>query len=217
MKSAKGGGLFSAFPEKIPIIDGYCTMIRSATPFPRQPVMQSAGIPWTNGGQWSAVNETLAFFKDTQRDRLRQVFRLAAAVGSQIRALHGMARELALSSCRLCPTPCCDAAAPWYDFTDLLLIHFGGLPTPVGQPITRYGDICRHRGPAGCRLPRPQRPWICLWYTCPVQWAALSRTPASHREYHARIALIQTRRRQLEMAFIDSTAGKIHRPLQHRS
>ncbi|MFH1980704.1 MAG: hypothetical protein ABIL58_02555 [Pseudomonadota bacterium] len=188
------------------------TVTRSAPPSVGLPDPASLGIPWASAGQWSAAHKALAFVKCRQEDRLRPVSHSATATGVAIRAFHDLAAELALSSCRFCPAPCCAAAAPWYDFTDLLMIHFGGMPTPPGQPIIDYGDRCRYLGPAGCRLPRPQRPWICAWYTCPVQRAALSRIPATAREYANLAAQIQRRRRQLEQSFIEITAGRAMAP-----
>jgi len=179
----------------------------SATEVPDQTSPSSPGIPWAAVGQWSAVNEALAFFTKSHGQRLGSVFRLAAATDAALRALHDMTAALALSSCRFCPAPCCDGAAPWYDLADLLMIHFGGIAIPPGQPIARYGDGCRFLGPAGCRLPRPQRPWICVWYTCPVQRAALSLTPDRHREYISLTATIKTHRQRMERLFIGITTG----------
>jgi len=164
-------------------------------------------IPWAALDEWSAVNDTLRFFTRTRRHRLHQLFELAAAITSKMQQLHALAAELAMATCRFCPAPCCQTAAPWFDFNDLLRIHCCGLPIPPGQPISRYGDVCRYVGPSGCLLPRQQRPWICAWYACPVQRGAIHRSPDRYTDYTSTTNDLQKRRSLLEQAFIDGTTG----------
>lgn len=163
------------------------------------------GIPWTTAGQWAEVNNVFGGFAGAEDERLAGVSRSAEAVAAAMEALHTLAAALAVRTCRFCPAPCCLTAAPWYDSADLLVLHFTGRPFPPGQPIDRYGAVCRYAGPAGCRLPRPERPWICLWYTCPVQRAALRKDASAFEAYTDLTVDIQQRRRRLEQAFIDAT------------
>jgi len=120
-------------------------------------------------------------------------------LGSIFSFLH----ELCVDSCPWCPEPCCLKASVWFDFKDLLFLHFNQQPIPPAQPKANLSMPCRYLGPRGCRLPRLTRPWICTWYLCPTQTAKLRNGQQAKRELlNQAMAQIKSERNLLENEFI---------------
>jgi hypothetical protein len=174
---------------------------------PPPEALPTQDIPWGNADQWAAANNAVAAVVHSDRAKMAPFRKMAMAVSWKMAQIHAMADALALATCRFCPDPCCESAAPWFDLRDLLLVHGSAAPAPPGQPICRYGDVCRYLGPTGCRLPRPARPWICAWYTCPVQRSVLARVSGPMARCSALMAEIQQDRKQLERLFINLTTS----------
>lgn len=138
--------------------------------------------PWGHPSTWQAVTASfdhhlgLAHIRGHGPTRQK-----AAAIGRLMARMDPLMAVLARQSCPDCVDPCCRRATVWYDCTDLLVLGFTGQPWPPGQPMAAVGDRCRYLDPAGCRLPRIQRPWICTWYLCPRQTAFLQGSMESHQ------------------------------------
>jgi hypothetical protein len=116
--------------------------------------------------------------------------------------------RLCAASCPSCPEPCCAKARVWIDFADLLFLHLSKSPIPRRQLITDTSQTCTFAGPAGCSLPRLARPWICLWYLCPIQRNLLRGRPAIDRLVQRHLRRIKAGRRAMEDGFIRLVSGR---------
>lgn len=127
-------------------------------------------IPWAAPDEWRAANAAVArLVRRPSGPLMSLAHQLEAALAETYPRLDALCRI----TCPHCPDPCCLSATVWLDFRDILQLHLTGQPIPPAQPRSRPGETCRYAGPSGCRLPRPQRPFICTWYLCPAQTAAL--------------------------------------------
>jgi hypothetical protein len=143
----------------------------------------------------------------------RSARRKAAAIADLIARLDPPMARLSRATCPDCSAPCCLHATLWYDLADLLMMGFARLPWPEGQPMAAVGAHCRYLGPAGCRLPRIRRPWICTWYLCPRQTARLKASRGSERHViEAALAGIKQLRKGLERDFIAALSAPKENP-----
>ncbi len=163
---------------------------------------------WRNDQLWQAADSTLHYLIDRHRHHLAQVKGTAECIKGLLSSIDNVLDRLCCESCSQCTAPCCLVADVSYDFRDLLIIQLTDLAMPTGQPRRSAGEVCRYLGPAGCLIPRFQRPWICTWYICPVQKKIL----AGHHEISSDhllpvIADIGKLRKQVESLFIDTIAS----------
>lgn len=109
----------------------------------------------------------------------RQVLGIAIAEAMEIRRKIGELAPLFASlcrrTCRFCPEPCCINNTVWIDFRDLLFLHLIKEPIPPCQATADPGEACPFLSHRGCRLPPRIRPWMCIQYICPTQWAVLKK------------------------------------------
>ncbi len=151
-------------------------------------------IPWADPADWRAANAAVArLVRRPSGPLMRLAHQLDAALAGAYPRLDALCRI----TCPHCPDPCCLSATIWLDFRDLLRLHLTARPIPPAQPRSRPGETGRYAGPAGCRLPRPQRPFICTWYLCPAQTAALRRTGEASTFTH-RLERAKSLRKDLE-------------------
>jgi hypothetical protein len=163
----------------------------------------ASGIPWAAPASWQAANQTVDYHLQRYRSDLKQLAILAREIKSCLHSVFPILDELCAHSCPWCPEPCCLKAVVWFDFKDLLFLHFNTLSISAAQPKATANTPCRHLGPRGCRLPRIARPWICNWYLCPTQTAKLKKGEQHKRESMGRaIAQIKSNRNLLESEFI---------------
>jgi hypothetical protein len=160
-------------------------------------------IPWAAPDEWQAVHQTIRFHCDRYPENFKAAVSLAQKVKRCLQTIFPVLDEMCADSCPWCPEPCCLKASVWFDFKDLLFLHFNHQPIPPAQPKTHLSMPCRYLGPRGCRLPRMTRPWICTWYLCPTQNARL------RNGYHPKqkllswaMAQIKSERHLLENEFI---------------
>lgn len=151
-------------------------------------------IPWADPDDWRAANAAVARLV---RRPSGPLMNLAHQLDATLARAYPRLDALCRITCPHCPDPCCLSATIWLDFRDLLRLHLTGRPIPPAQPRSRPGETCRYAGPAGCRLPRPQRPFICTWYLCPAQTAALRRTGEAPAFTH-RLERAKSLRKDLE-------------------
>jgi hypothetical protein len=160
-------------------------------------------IPWAPPEEWQAVHRAISFHLDRYSVDFKPVVSLSQKVMHQLESIFPFLHELCADSCPWCSEPCCLKASVWFDFKDLLFLHFNNQPLPPAQPKVNYRMPCRYLGPRGCRLPRIARPWICTWYLCPTQTAKLGNGHQAKRKLLNRaMAQIKSERNLLENEFI---------------
>ena len=162
-----------------------------------------SGMPWASPGSWLAANQAVDYHLQRYHADLKPLTILAREIKSFMNSFFPILDELCAHSCPWCPEPCCLRASVWFDFKDLLFLHFNHLSILPAQPRADLKTPCRYLGSRGCRLPRIARPWICTWYLCPTQTAILKNGEAYKREFidHS-IAQIKSGRNLLENEFI---------------
>jgi hypothetical protein len=152
---------------------------------------------------WQAANKAVDYHLQRYRADLKPLAIVAREIKSCLNSAFPILDELCTSSCPWCPEPCCLSASVWFDFKDLLFLHFNRLSISPAQPKADFRTRCRYLGSRGCRLPRIARPWICTWYLCPTQTAKLKNDQTHKRESIERaITKIKSGRNLLESEFI---------------
>lgn len=164
-----------------------------------------ASPPWSSPCEWREINRCIRNWVEERTAGLEKATRLAVAIRHGIEDLDPLMEALCKEACPQCPASCCGIARVWFDFKDLITFHLAGLPIPGGQIHRSPGAACPNLSSAGCRLPRPFRPYICTWYLCPSMKEALGTTDPRRR---ARVDRLMTDlggyRRALETAFIEA-------------
>ncbi|MGD9079845.1 MAG: hypothetical protein PVG96_10915 [Desulfobacterales bacterium] len=162
-----------------------------------------SNIPWAPPDEWQAVNGSIRFHLERYPEDFKSVVSFAQSVKHHLQSIFPFLHELCADSCPWCPDPCCLKAGVWFDFKDLLFLHFNNQPIPPAQPKANLGMPCRYLGPKGCRMPRLTRPWICTWYLCPTQTAKLRNGQhEKHKLMSRAMAQIKSERNLLENEFI---------------
>jgi len=162
-----------------------------------------SGMPWASPTSWQAVNQAIDYHLKRYRTNLEQLENLAREIRLCLNSIFPILDELCAHSCPWCPEPCCLKASVWFDFKDLLFLHFNKLSVLPAQPRADLNTTCRYLGPRGCRLARIARPWICSWYLCPTQTPKLRKGEPHKRDSIANaVAQIKSDRNLLESEFI---------------
>lgn len=172
---------------------------------PESPINEQSesGIPWASPASWQAANQAVDYHLQLYRADLELLAIFAREIKSGLDSVFPDLDELCAHSCPWCPEPCCLSASVWFDFKDLLFLHFNNLIISPAQPKANLKTACRYLGPRGCRIPRIARPWICTWYLCPTQTAKLRNGHHGKGDSLKRaIAQIKTGRNLLESEFI---------------
>ena len=160
-------------------------------------------IPWSTPRAWLAAHRSLNFHRRIYHYEFEPVISVAKKLRQHLESIFSDLDELCIDSCPWCPEPCCLQASIWFDFKDLLFLHFNGQSIPPAQPKDNLSMPCRYLGPGGCRLPRITRPWICTWYLCPTQTAKLRNGHRRKRKFlDLAFAQIKSERNLLEDEFI---------------
>lgn len=141
-----------------------------------------SGIPWASRQSWREAHQAVAYHLRRYAQDLKPLNIRAQALESCLKAVFPIMDELCAASCPWCPDPCCLEASVWFDFKDLLFMHFNQLTIPPCQPKANLKNPCCYFGSKGCRLPRINRPWICTWYLCPTQTAILRKDYPTERQ-----------------------------------
>ncbi len=163
----------------------------------------ASGIPWPSHKLWQAAHQAVVHHLHCYSADLISLKRRAQALKSCLTAVFPIMDDLCSQSCPWCPDPCCQKASVWFDFKDLLFMHFNQLSIPPCQPKTDLKNPCCYHSSRGCRLPRINRPWICAWYLCPTQTAILRKDLlAEHESLKQAFAQIKAERNLLESEYI---------------
>jgi hypothetical protein len=106
-------------------------------------------------------------------------------------------------TCTLCEDPCCTGKEIFFNQADLLyLMALNSMRPPIGQTRSKASAPCRYLSVRGCNLPRPQRPYICVWFLCEPQIELLNASTASYqRQVIKTFQHIRTCRLQLEALY----------------
>ena len=162
-----------------------------------------SGIPWASPVSWQAANQAVDYHLQQYCSDLKPLVSIAQEIKSCLNSVFLILNELCAISCPWCPEPCCLKASVWFDFKDLLFLHFNKLSVPPSQPKPDLKTVCKYLGPSGCKLQRTSRPWICTWYLCPTQTAKLRNGYQNKSKllYQA-FAQIKSGRNLLESEFI---------------
>jgi hypothetical protein len=160
-------------------------------------------LPWDSQATWMQAHQSVDFHLHRYADELIKPLWMAQTVKDQFIILFPILDDLCFNSCTWCPETCCQRARVWFDFKDLLFLHFNRLAIPPAQPMTALNTNCRYYSHKGCLLPRIARPWICIWYLCPVQTAILRKRDSLQYDAVNRIIQeIKSLRKEMEDVFI---------------
>jgi hypothetical protein len=129
----------------------------------------------TQTPQWQQSNCALARLLAIHRHALGKAMMAAIEIRRGIDELTPLMAALCQRTCRFCPEPCCIGNTVWIDFRDLLFLHLLDEPIPPCQAASDPKEACPFLSHNGCRLPPRIRPWMCIRYICPTQWAVVNR------------------------------------------
>lgn len=162
-----------------------------------------SGIPWATRLSWRMAHQAVTYHLRRYRTDLEPLCIQAQTLESCFRDIFPILDELCAASCPWCPEPCCLKASVWFDFKDLLFMHFNQLVIPPCQPRANLKNPCCYHRSRGCRLPRINRPWICTWYLCPTQTAILRKDhPVERDSLKQALSQIKSERNLLESEYI---------------
>lgn len=129
--------------------------------------------PWSTAVLWEEINQSLDIHLRLYHDHLIRARTYARLIQKDFWRIYPLMDELCSETCPTCEQTCCRRATPYFDFRDLVYLHFCNIQPPHAQPIAQASEQCRYLTANGCDLPREKRPWICTWYICPDQKALL--------------------------------------------
>jgi hypothetical protein len=162
-----------------------------------------AVVPWPTEALWNEAREALRFSLAQAPERMTAARQTADRLAHQLDLLADRFEQLAATTCKDCPDPCCHHAKVWLDFQDLLFIHLHHETLPSHQLRRNLKEPCRFLGSRGCTLPRLSRPWICTWYICPTQRQALERdVPGGMAQTVAALVRVKALREAMERCFL---------------
>lgn len=125
----------------------------------------------------------------------------AAKIREDFQWLDAVMTDYCQITCPACADPCCHAGKVFYNLADLLFQMALDLPFPAGQTRTEHSLSCRFLTVSGCTLPRPNRPYVCVWYLCDPQMQLLEReSPPKQRRFTAALQSIRNFRLELQRA-----------------
>jgi hypothetical protein len=163
--------------------------------------------PWGTKELWSEANSTLHYIIENHYKELQKARDIAERIQAEYQLLFPAIEKLSATTCPKCKNPCCLHAKPYFDFRDLIYLHLSNEQVPEMQTIASSADQCRYITPAGCRLNRLQRPWICTWYICPNQLALIATEPdTTASQIPLMISKTQKLRYELEKVFLHSVS-----------
>jgi hypothetical protein len=160
-------------------------------------------LPRGATSQWKQAHQSLSFHLCRHPNAWENALATANVLETRLGTIFPILDDLCINTCPWCPEPCCQKAKIWFDFKDLLFLHFAHKPIALSPPLAAFEDTCRYLSRKGCTLPRSSRPWICTWYLCPVQTAILrKRDSRQHDAFYRIVQEIKGLRQALEEEFI---------------
>lgn len=168
-----------------------------------QSVSVSAGIPWADEQSWREAGIAVAALCSALGEREAAIRKIAGKISQCYQKLEDPMERLCGASCSSCQEVCCLRATLWYDLSDLLFIQLISAALPARQIYRLPTGACCNLGEAGCRLPRWRRPFICSWYLCGAQQAALRAVPERQRPTE-HIEQLRELRKQLLAACVEA-------------
>ena len=165
--------------------------------------MENELIPWLSIEDWREANAALSVIIEKNRRALDGVTGLATEILNKLTTIFELLDDLGRRFCVECANTCCRNATVWFDYADLVFLHFNRLDIPPGQIQKKPGRGCRYLQANGCRLPRQIRPWICTWYLCPMQMNYLrTHLAAQSSQFQSRRDDVKNLRKRMVDMFI---------------
>ncbi len=165
-----------------------------------------AAVPWNTPARWREANASLRLAVRQHRTQVATARHCADHLRHLLARTARLMEALCEVTCPACTDVCCRRAWVWFDFKDLLFVHLAGIAPPERQLLGRQGEHCRYAGPAGCRLERIRRPFVCTWYLCPAQSRLLVTQPNDKHRLTSLLSQIKKQRGRMEDAFIQALA-----------
>lgn len=163
--------------------------------------------PWRDQSSWAQV---ISFFKFSCREKiLKEPVWYAGQIAQRMAIIDELFGDLCRQTCPGCKESCCHRATIWYDFNDLLFCYLYRDDLPLQQIVKKRGEACPLLTPAGCSLPRLERPFICTWYVCPAQTTIIEQYGSTDpvRKIYSTLREMQSARQLLENSFVQSVTG----------
>lgn len=171
---------------------------------------QNEIIPWAAEEVWRQVVLSLSRTIAAMGLETAAIRTQAKQIGKGYADLDTVLDRICRQSCPACTDVCCSRATIWYDLQDLLVIYLNTGAFPERQIYRHPDHSCCNLTPAGCRLTRSERPFICTWYICPDQQKVLShlldRSDKGLAVFRT-INEIKTARKELEQAYVNTICG----------
>jgi len=164
-------------------------------------------IPWAAKEVWGQVVLSLEKTIAAMEQDTAGIRKLAAQICKGYGELDTVLEKVCCQSCPPCTDVCCRRATVWYDLPDLLGIYLNTGTVPKRQIYRHPDHSCCNLTPAGCRLVRSARPFICTWYICPAQQKILGRLASrggNNLDVLRTINSIKRARKELEQAYINT-------------
>jgi len=144
--------------------------------FPRDEESSALRRPFPDD-EWAAVVRLVARrLKTLDQNLLRRV---AGRVETGIQWLDPVMGGYCALTCPTCEDPCCTGQKVFFNRADIITLALLHDSLPPGQTRSEEGASCRYLAPAGCRLPRIQRPYVCVWFLCHPQMSLFQNEPAA--------------------------------------
>ncbi len=160
----------------------------------REPMTDSAWRLALNG-----IEAWLAALPASEREHARQI---ASNIKERIEWLDAPMSAYCFATCPQCEDPCCNGRRVFYNQSDLIYLSALGDKIPPGQTRRHATQACRYLSPRGCLVPRPYRPYVCVWFLCEPQLEMLRQERVSfERRFVAVLQEIRDLRLQLEAWF----------------
>ena len=161
--------------------------------------------PWSEPKAWNEATSAIGGTRLQNRHDAERCSTTAKRILKLYRELDDPMSALCAVTCPTCNDSCCLRASVWYDFKDLLYIHFSGQDWPPHQALSIESRHCQYLTPNGCALPRSIRPFICIWYLCPSQKQMIIRCrDRGFKGLDAHLQSLKDERRLLEAQYIDA-------------
>ncbi len=160
-------------------------------------------IPWQGLKDFEEISISLDKIESVHKRLNKDLNKLANDIAQCFKAISNPIDEICLVTCPSCRDVCCKKATVFFDFKDLLYLHFGKRGLPSSQVSRNKEGKCCYLSISGCRLHRLERPFICTWYFCPDQTGFRREKQAGlEDDVKALVTQIKTLRNEMEDQFI---------------
>jgi len=162
--------------------------------------------PWEYPEEWSQVELSIRQARSAMTSPPAELNTLTQQIATGYAEIENELNRLCHLSCICCITPCCTKATVWYDLKDLLFIFFYSGAFPTRQIFRTSEGCCCNLTSSGCRIIRPDRPFICSWYICATQKQILTGESVNELNIDLLSSITEMKwaRKELETIFINT-------------